>query len=184
MNGRANDRRARGIGRCDGLTVHAIGPNSRRGLTVHAIGPNSRRGFTLIEVIVAFAVLALALAIVLGTLSNAARQVRWSEDAGRAALHAQSLLDDVGVATTLVPGRSEGVLEDGRYRWTLRVEPWRDPVPRDEAATPQSVDPAAPRLLRLALDIRWGAAADDPRNRLHLESLRFVRPDTAAASPP
>ena len=84
---------------------------------------HSQRGFTLIEVIVAFAVLALALAIVLGTLSNASRQVRWSDDAGRAALHAQSLLDDTGVAQTLVPGRSEGTFEDGRYRWTLDVVP-------------------------------------------------------------
>lgn len=148
------------------------------------IGPHSRRGFTLIEVIVAFAVLALALAIVLGTLSNASRQVRWSEDAGRAALHAQSLLDDTGVAEALAPGRSEGVFEDGRYRWTLDVAPWREPVAREESAAPQPVDPSAPRLLRLALDVRWGAAGDDPRTRLHLESLRLVRPEPAAVPAP
>lgn len=158
------------------------------------------RGFTLIEVIVAFAVLALALAIVLGTLSNASRQVRWSDDAGRAALHAQSLLDDTGVAETLVPGRSEGMFEDGRYRWTLDAAPWPEPVARGEA--PQPVDPAAPRLLRLALDVYWGdgrdvraanvsrdagddGAADDARTHLHLESLRYVRPPdpVATASP-
>lgn len=159
------------------------------------------RGFTLIEVIVAFAVLALALAIVLGTLSNASRQVRWSDDAGRAALHAQSLLDDTGVAETLVPGRSAGVFEDGRYRWTLDVAPWREPAAEGEA--PQPVDPAAPRLLRLALDVYWGdgrnvraangsrdardgaAAADDARTHLHLESLRYVRPPdpVSVASP-
>jgi general secretion pathway protein I len=100
--------------------------NSRR---AGAIGLRTRRGFTLIEVIVAFAVLALALAIVLGTLSNASRQVRWSDDAGRAALHAQSLLDDTGVAQALVPGRSDGTFEDGRYRWTLEVAPWQEPAP-------------------------------------------------------
>lgn len=160
------------------------------------------RGFTLIEVIVAFAVLALALAIVLGTLSNASRQVRWSDDAGRAALHAQSLLGDTGVAETLVPGRSQGVFDDGRYRWTLEVAPWREPVAPGEA--PQPVDPAAPQLLRLALDVYWGegrdvrvatgsreagaggdAAADDARTHLHLESLRYVRPpDPVAVAAP
>lgn len=153
----------------------------------------SARGFTLIEVIVAFAVLALALAIVLGTLSNASRQVRWSDDAGRAALHAQSLLDDTGVAETLIPGRSDGMFEDGRYRWTLDVAPWREPDAQDEA--PQPVDPAAPRLLRLALDVYWGDgrdvraaregvvdAADDARTHLHLESLRFVRPPDPVAT--
>lgn len=145
------------------------------------------RGFTLIEVVVAFAVLALALAIVLGTLSNAARQVRWSDRAGRAALHAQSLLDDTGIAQALVPGRQEGVFEGGRFRWTLDVEPWQAPADRGEAAAPGPVDPAAPRLLRLALDVRWGDAAageDDPRTRLHLASLRLVRPDPERVAPP
>ena len=162
--------------------------NSRR---AGAIGPRTRRGFTLIEVIVAFAVLALALAIVLGTLSNASRQVRWSDDAGRAALHAQSLLDDTGVAQALVPGRSDGTFEDGRYRWTLEVAPWQEPAPEGagEGSSPQPVDSAAPRLLKLALDVRWGdAIADgggdggDARTRLHVESLRWVRPDPVAVA--
>lgn len=150
-----------------------------------------QRGFTLIEVIVAFAVLALALAIVLGTLSNASRQVRWSEDAGRAALHAQSLLDDTGIAQALVTGRSEGTFEDGRYRWTLEVAPWQAPAADGggEAPSPQPVDPAAPRLLKLALDVRWGDAEardgeNDARTRLHLESLRWVRPEPLAAATP
>ena len=148
-----------------------------------------QRGFTLIEVIVAFAVLALALTLVLGTLSNASRQVRWSDDAGRAALHAQSLLDDTGVAETLVPGRSEGVFEDGRYRWTLEVAPWREPAAEGAgAAPPQPVDPAAPRLLKLALDVRWGDAEardeNDARTRLHLESLRWVRSAPLATATP
>lgn len=56
-------------------------------------GSGSRqRGYTLIEVLVAFSVLALGLTLLLGTLSGATRQVRWSADAGRAALHAQSLI--------------------------------------------------------------------------------------------
>jgi general secretion pathway protein I len=75
----------------------------------------------LIEVIVAFAVLALGLTLLLGTLSGSTRQIRWSDDAGRAALHAQSLLDQVGVGEVLQPGHLEGELEDGRYRWALDV---------------------------------------------------------------
>jgi general secretion pathway protein I len=178
MKRKVHTGRAGATGRCDGFIVRAI-------------GPRSRRGFTLIEVIVAFAVLALALTLVLGTLSNASRQVRWSDDAGRAALHAQSLLDDTGVAQALVPGRSEGTFEDGRYRWTLEIEPWREPAREgaDTAPSPQPVDPAAPRLLKLALDVRWGDAgacgdAGDARTRLHLESLRWVRPEPLAAATP
>ena len=60
------------------------------------------RCYTLIEVIVAFAVLALALTLLLGTLSGASRQLRWADDAGRASLHAQSLIDQLGVGARQV----------------------------------------------------------------------------------
>lgn len=136
------------------------------------------RGYTLIEVIVAFSILALALTLLLGSLSGAARQVRWADEAGRAALHAQSLLDDLGIGTPLQPGHREGEFEDGHYRWALEVASYDDPLlPR-----PIMADPAAPRLLQLSLDVRWGRE-DDPRNRLQLRSLRLVRPDSMAALP-
>lgn len=127
-------------------------------------------GFSLIEVLVAFGVLALALTFLLGTLSGGTRQVRWADEAGRAALHAQSLLDQVGVGEPLQPGIEEGEFEDGRYRWRLRVEPWQDPA-RDPA---QPQDPAAPQLLRLDLQVQWRDGG--PRERLHVQSLRLAAP--------
>ena len=128
-------------------------------------------GYTLIEVLVAFVVLALALTFLLGTLSGATRQVRWSADAGRAALHAQSLLAEIGVGEALQPGRDEGELEDGRYRWQLEVAPWTDPLrPADQ---PQ--DPFAAQLQQLRLELAWGEGA--PAQRLVLESLRLVQPE-------
>lgn len=128
------------------------------------------RGFTLLEVIIAFAVLGLALTLLLGTLTGAARQVRWSSDAGRAALHAQSLFDQFGVGTPLPPGRSDGELEGGRYRWTLEVSPYAD-----ASRPPQPlVDPAAPKLMLLALDVQWGDGG--PREHLRMQSLRLQAP--------
>ena len=133
------------------------------------------RGFTLIEVIVAFAVLALALTLLLGTLSGATKQVRWADDAGRAALHAQSLLDQTGVGAPLQPGQREGEFEDGRYRWTLQVEPWRDQAAQDAAL----IDPGASRLMRLTLAVQWGEGG--PRQQLQLQTLRLVAPDARDA---
>ena len=130
-----------------------------------------QRGFTLIEVIIAFALLALALTLLLGTLSGSAREVRWSADAGRAALHAQSLLEQTGVGESLQPGTRDGEFEDGRYRWNLRIEPYADPSQR----TRDTIDPAAPRLLRLALTMEWGEGG--PRQRLELQTLRLAQPD-------
>src|SRR5690606_343726 len=88
----------------------------------------SQRGYTLIEVIVAFALLALGLTLLLGTLSGSTRQVRWAADAGRATLHAQSLLDTVGIIKPLQPGQRTGDFDDGRYRWVLSISPWQDPA--------------------------------------------------------
>ncbi|GHD74061.1 type II secretion system protein I [Luteimonas padinae] len=130
-----------------------------------------QRGYTLIEVLVAFTVLALALTFLLGTLSGSTRQVRWSADAGRASLHAQSLLADIGVGEALVPGRDEGELEDGRYRWRLEVAPWLDPL---QPAAPLQ-DPFAAQLLHLQLELTWGEGG--PAQRLVVESLRLVQPE-------
>jgi general secretion pathway protein I len=128
-----------------------------------------QRGFTLIEVIVAFALLALALTLILGSLSGAARQVRAADDASRAALHAQSLLAQVGVGETLVPGRSDGRFEGTPYAWSLEVAPYVDPLKR-----PGTVDPSAMRLLQLRLAVRWG---DDPRQALQWQTLRLAPAD-------
>ncbi|QDW67110.1 type II secretion system protein XpsI [Luteimonas granuli] len=135
-----------------------------------AAAARPQAGFTLIEVLVAFAVLALALTFLLGTLSGATRQVRWSSDAARASLHAQSLLADAGVGEVLQPGREEGELEDGRYRWQLEVAPYADPL------HPAAVldDPFAPRLLQLRLELAWGEGGR--AERLVVDSLRLVQP--------
>ena len=130
------------------------------------------RGFTLIEVILAFALLALGLTILLGILSGATKQVRWADDAGRAALHAQTLLAQQGVGEALERGHKEGDFENGRYRWTLDIEPWRDPSLVSD--NPQPQDPNAAKLYALDLQVQWGDAT--PRNRLHIQSLRLVAP--------
>lgn len=124
-------------------------------------------GYTLIEVIVAFAVLAVALTLLLGTLTNASRQVHWSTDAGRAALLAQGLLDDIDTDGALREGERDGSLEDGRYRWTLRVRRYDDGT-----RAGQPVDANAPVPMTLDLTVEWGNAG--PRERIELHSLRLV----------
>lgn len=125
-----------------------------------------QRGYSLIEVIVAFALLAGALTLLLGTLSGAARQVRDSDAYSRAALHAQSLLAAQGVETPLQPGRQGGTFEDGRFRWTLDAQPYADPHARDAAPPPGGAG-----LLQLDLQVNWGEA---PSQQLHWRTLRLA----------
>jgi general secretion pathway protein I len=140
--------------------------------------PPGRRqqGFTLLEVIVAFALLALALSLLLGSLSGASRQVRESADGSRATLHAQSLLAQLGAGDVLQPGRQEGSFEGDRYRWQLEVTPFADPL-----AARAQVDPGAPQLLDVRLTMRWG---DEPRQALQWRTLRLAPRDVNQAAAP
>jgi len=134
-------------------------------------------GYTLIEIVVSFAILALGLTLLLGTLSGATRQVRSAGDAGRAALHAQSLLAEHGDAAQ--PGRLDGELEDGRYRWQLDIAEWQG------AQSPAGAAVAGPndaRMLRLQLQVAWGAGG--PRQRVDVSSLRWRLPQPAGLARP
>ena len=130
----------------------------------------AQRGYTLIEVVVAFALLAFGMTLLLGSLTNATKQVRVSNDAGRAALHAQTLIDQAGVGEALTVGQRDGEVEGGRYRWDMNVTPFRDPTapPRQDQIL------GAPQLLQLELTLRWGDGG--PREMLRLQSLRLVTP--------
>ncbi len=125
------------------------------------------RGFTLLEVIVAFALLALALTLLLGTLSGAARQVRDSERASRASLHAQSFLTRLGVGESLETGQREGTFEEGRYRWVLQVQDYADP----DGSSGIPDQSGSPKLRLLILDVRWGNEASQV---LRWKTLRLV----------
>lgn len=135
-----------------------------------------QRGYSLLEVIVAFALLALALTLLLGSLSGAARQVHNADLRTRAMLHAQSLLAATGIEQPLQEGRSQGDWEDGRYRWKLQVEPYVD---ARASALPQAAPTTVggPTLAQLTLQVRWGEGNGE---RLQWRSLRLL-PNTPEA---
>lgn len=129
-----------------------------------------QRGYSLLEVIVAFALLALALTLLLGSLSGAARQVNDADLRSRATLHAQSLLAATGIEAPLQVGHAQGDWEDGRFRWDLQVEPYLDA--RTAALQPAAATPApGPTLAELTLQVRWG---EGERERLQWRSLRLL----------
>jgi general secretion pathway protein I len=105
--------------------------------------------------------------------------VRGSSDAARAALYAQSLLAQVGTGEAIVAGQRDGEFEEGRYRWQLRIAPWRD---RSMAAAKQQVDPNAARLFEITLAMQWGDAG--PGKQLQLRSLRMAAAGSGEAALP
>ena len=143
-----------------------------------------QRGFTLLEVMLAFVLLAAALGLLLGMLSRGLRQVTQSQGESEATLYAQSLVDQMGALEPIHPGRSDGDFGGGRYHYQLEISEIPDP-----AATPPAPDstPAgnaqkpigAPVLYRIALEVSWGAA--EPAQRLRFLTLRARTPTTAGS---
>jgi general secretion pathway protein I len=83
-------------------------------------------GYTLIEVLVAFMILALALTVLLRIFSGGLRNVSVSSDYATATLIAESRLAAAGIDLPLTPGETAGT-EGERFKWTVNVqgyEPW------------------------------------------------------------
>ena len=79
------------------------------------------RGFTLIEMIAAFVIFAIAVGALMQILTMSMNGARRSADETRAALWAQSLLDNVGIGERIEAGSSHGEF-DRKYRWDLQIE--------------------------------------------------------------
>ncbi len=89
-------------------------------------------GFTLIEVLIAFAILALVLGVVFRTLSTGLSHERTAGLVTARVLEARSILDRLGVEVALEEGTIEGRLASGE-RWTLTVS-LLEPAASDEIA--------------------------------------------------
>ncbi len=105
------------------------------------------RGFTLVEALVAFAILALTLTALYGALGTSLAGIARSTKNDEAVLIASSKLAEIA-ALRAIPSAAEGAVENTAFRW--RVEPIADPQPEgpEYAGTPL-------RAQRLKLTISW-----------------------------
>jgi general secretion pathway protein I len=78
-------------------------------------------GFSLLEIVVAFAVLSLTLGVLFEVFSTGMRTATVSSDYNEAARIADSLLNEYAVTGADRLGDFEGRVEDGPYRWEVRV---------------------------------------------------------------
>jgi general secretion pathway protein I len=88
-------------------------------------------GFTLVEVIVALAILALGLSVLLGSISGSLRQTANATRMAEASALAQSLLAGVGPDLQIKPEQRSGQFPNG-YRWHLTMQPYGGVREREE----------------------------------------------------
>ena len=85
-----------------------------------------QQGFSLVEILVAFMILAMSLTVIFRIFSGGMRNVALAEDYAQAVLVAQSQLSTIGISEPLERGVTTGEL-GSRFRWQREVErylPW------------------------------------------------------------
>ena len=114
-------------------------------------------GFTLIEVLVAFVLLALVLGTVFEILSTGLARASELENHSRALVVAQSRLAVTGLEEPLKEGDTHGESEDRRFHWAVSVRKI------DDGADPSTPAPSVYAMYRIEVRVAW--AGGDTRER-------------------
>lgn len=122
-------------------------------------------GFSLLEILVAFAILALALGVLLRIFGGAGRIAGLAGNYARAVVIAESLLAAADTETPLQPGETNGDI-DAVFHWIMRVSPYQG----EENVSFAENLPVTP--YQVALSVAW-EEGDEPRS-FELTTLRLL----------
>jgi general secretion pathway protein I len=107
-------------------------------------------GFTLVEIVVALAILALSVTVLLGVISDGLRRTDLAARTAQATSLAQSLLAKLGTELPVQQGEMSGELADG-FRWRARMEPYGDRADRDHWPV---------GAYHVSVEVSWGTGAE------------------------
>jgi len=134
--------------------------------------PASAAGFSLLEVLVAFIILALVGTALYELFGGALNNASAADEYSRAALFAESRLTAAAVETPLREGGDQGVSEDGKYAWARKIEPYV--APGTTAEEDRLGQLAAVRLWRISVTVSWPGTLGNQRS-VSLASVRLAR---------
>ena len=137
-------------------------------------------GFTLLEVLVATAILGTAVAALFSLLSGSLSNVRRLQAPEQALLLARSQLNELIVASERGQAASPRLLLDQKIqgRWNDRFR-WEAQATR--VPTPQPPNPGETVLVRIELDAFWDAETGEGEKQLSLETYELWREPRRAA---
>jgi general secretion pathway protein I len=110
---------------------------------------NKKQGFTLIEVIVALAILGIGLTVIIELFSGGLRLAKVSEEYSKGVNYARSKMEEVMIQPVLEEGTEEGEFDD-TYRWAVGIEKVELlPVPADIDLKPPV------ELFLIKINVQW-----------------------------
>lgn len=124
----------------------------------------------MLEVLVAFLVLALSLAVVMRIFAGGLDHIGAANNYTQALTLAQSLLDTQGRESPLVVGETRGETENG-LEWQITVTPYQDAETAGTGGVEFAAHPL--QLLRIEVSVQWDKERKTPRS-LSLSTLRVA----------
>ena len=130
----------------------------------------SSRGFSLIEVLVAFVIMALVATALFRLFSSSLVNASASEEWSRALQVAESRLANAAASQPLKEARDRGVDLDGRVEWETTVTPYV--VETLDPDLDRASESLAMRLLRVTVDVKY-KGSDGKERTLSLATVRM-----------
>jgi len=123
--------------------------------------PPPSRGFSLLEVLVAFVILATVATALFRLFSGALANASAADDYSRAVLVAESALTGAAATQPLREGTETGSADDGRIEWTTRIAPYTPPEVVPELQ--QTTEAMPIRLFRVTVDVTFPSPSGGKR---------------------
>ena len=129
------------------------------------------RGFSLLEVLVAFTLFAVALGVLMQIFSRGVNGASLADHYAKATMYAESKLAAVGLEEAIKEGTSSGKFDDETYAWQVSIKPYIDTTPREQ----MSIDFEKQYFAQLyEIETRVTFATDDRKERVvTLFTLQF-----------
>jgi general secretion pathway protein I len=124
--------------------------------------PRRLRGFSLLEVLVAFVILALVATAIFRLFSGALVNASAADDYTQAVLVAESVLAEAAATRPLTETTNTGSTGDGRIAWTTQVTPYTPPGVTPDAERIAESMPT--RLYRITAQVTFAAPSGGTRS--------------------
>jgi general secretion pathway protein I len=128
---------------------------------------NKQRGFSLLEILIAFSILALSLGILLKIFSSGVNTAGVAEEYTAAVQIAETLMAREGVESPLKASKTTG-LEDEKYHWQVAVSQFQFTAENLDVATIPAV------LFKVKVTVNWGDDARADGRQVELISLKLA----------